>query len=677
MGRDAFVCNPWVCDSTAEPFMPVAHVSFPIRPSRLLAACVALLLNPALQALAADDDDAVDNAVNNVVVTANRIEQPLSRIGDSVTVITAKELRRSQKTAVSDLLAMTPGVTIARNGGFGGTTTLRIRGAETDQTVVLIDGVKLNDPAQASGGFNFGNLIANEYAQIEVLRGPQSTMWGSQAIGGVVNIVTPMPEGPLSGEVSAEAGSHETVLLRARAEAGGDRFAWRVGSNYLSTDGISAFDRDLGGLEHDSYRNVGFNARGIVHITDNTSAEVRATWSDGRSEFDGTPPPTFQFVDTPEYGNVEELVTYVGLNMSALDGRLENRVGFAYTDTDREHFNPSSQVPVTFDAYGRNERWEYQGTLLFSNAISGVIGLESERSEMSSASPTTSSPNPTPLQDAVQVDSAYAQLTVSAIEALSVTAGLRYDDHDTFGNQTTARASAAWSVTPSTILRASYGEGFKAPTLYQLHSPYGNLNLNPEEAQAWDAGIEQRLFDQKLVLSATYFDRDTTNMIDFVSCFGVDTPQCQAQPNGYYDNVQRSEATGVELGLAAQLAKGLLLSANYTDMESENATRGSSNFGRSLARRPGETTNATISYEWPMGLTTAVAAQHAGRSYDNASNSIVLDGYTLVDLRASYAVSKSLEVFGRIENVLDDDYQTVFRYGSLGRTFYGGLRQSF
>ena len=643
-------------------------------PSRLLALSISLVLHPTLQAFGAD----ADSDIQSVVVTANRIEQPLSRVGDSVTVISAKEQRLSQKTSVSDLLAATPGVTVARNGGIGGSTTVFIRGAESHQTVMLIDGVKMNDPSQASGAFNFGDLIATDYAQIEVLRGPQSTLWGSQAIGGVVNIVTPMPEGPLSGAMSAEGGTHETALVRARAEAGGERFAWRVAGGYLSSDGISAYDRDLGGKESDSYRNVGFNARGIYHITDNASAEVRSTWSDGRSEFDGFPAPRFSFTDTPEYGSTEELVSYAGLNLSALDGRLANRIGFSYTDTDRRNIDPSSPVPVTFDAYGRTKRWEYQGTLLITDAISTIVGLESERSKLSSVSPTTSDPNPVPLTGDVQLDSAYAQLTVTPIDVLTISAGLRYDDHDTFGDHTTARASAAWSVTPSTIVRTSYGEGFKAPTLYQLYSQYGNLNLEAEQAEAWDAGIEQRLFGNKVTVGATYFHRDTTDMIDFVSCFDDVVPaRCTTQPDGYYDNVQQAEAKGVELSLAAQLTERLAFSANYTNMDSENAARGSDNFGRSLQRRPDETANALVSYEWPLGLTTAVAVQHAGRSYDNVTNTAVLDGYTLVDFRASYAVSKSLEVYGRVENAFDENYETIRRYGTLGRTFYGGLRQSF
>jgi vitamin B12 transporter len=646
--------------------------------SRLLALSISLLLQPALSAMAADANDshAGDN-VEDVVVTANRIEQQASRVGDSVTVISAKEQRRSQKTAVSDLIAMTPGVTVTRNGGIGGATSVRIRGAETDQTVVLIDGVKLNDPSNASGGYNFANLIASEYSHIEVLRGPQSTLWGSQAIGGVVHIVTPVPDGPLAGSISAEGGTHDSALVRAYAQAGDERFAWRVAGGYLTSDGISAFARNQGGRESDGYRNVGFNARGIFHISDNVSAEVRSTWSDGRTEFDGFPPPAFSFADTPEYGTTEELLSYAGLNISAFDGRFENRIGFAYTDTDRHNTDPTSLVPTTFDASGHNKRWEYQGTLHFTEQLIGIVGLESERSEMTSVSPTEFEPNPVPIGDDVQIDSIYAQLTATPFDALTVSAGVRHDDHDTFGGYTTSRASAAWSVAQSTILRASYGEGFKAPTLYQLYSQYGNVSLDPEEAESWDAGVEQRFFDDKVTVTATYFNRDTSNMIDFVSCFGESSPECAAKPNGYYENVQKTNAKGVELSLATQLTEQLAFSANYTSMDAENTARGTPNFGRSLARRPKETANAQVSYDWLIGLTTTVAVQHAGRSFDTASNSYVMDGYTLVDFRASYAVTDSLEVYGRVENAFNEDYENTRRYGVLGRTFFGGVRQRF
>ena len=263
-------------------------------------------------------DGSGSEQLERVIVSANRIEQPLSRIGDSVTLIDAEQVRASQKLTVSDLLATTPGVTVSRNGGLGGTTQLRIRGAEHDQTVVLIDGVKLNDPSSAGGGFNFANLLTGDYMRIEVLRGPQSTLWGSQAIGGVVNVVTTVPEGPLLASYAAEGGERGSATVQARAEAGSERFSWRVAGKYLTTDGISALNDDRGGREKDGYRNTGANVRGLWRINEAVSAELRTTYSRGRVEFDGFPAPTFELADTREYGTTEELVSYAGVNATTV-----------------------------------------------------------------------------------------------------------------------------------------------------------------------------------------------------------------------------------------------------------------------------------------------------------------------------------------------------------------------
>src|SRR5687768_131476 len=614
--------------------------------------------------------------LERVIVSANRIAQPLSRIGDSVTLIDAEQVRASQKLTVSDLLATTPGVSVSRNGGLGGSTQLRIRGAEHDQTVVLIDGIKLNDPSSAGGGFNFANLLTGDYMRIEVLRGPQSTLWGSQAIGGVINVVTMVPEGPLLASYAAEGGERGSATVQARAEAGGERFSWRVAGRYLTTDGISALNADRGGREKDGYRNTGANVRGLWRISDAVSAELRTTYSRGRVEFDGFPAPAFALADTREYGITEELVSYAGINATTFGGKLHNRIGFAFTDTDRENIDPDSSVPTTFDATGRNERWEYQGTLTLSDAVSGVFGLESEHSELDTRSPTEFDPNPAPLANDARLDSVYAQVSVSPIDALTLTAGMRYDDHDTFGDENTGRAAIAWSATPTTIVRASYGEGFKAPTLFQLFSEFGNEDLAPERADAWDVGVEQHLLSDALVLSATYFGRNTRNMIDFVSCFPSTDPRCTTRPFGFYDNVAKTAAEGIELGLTARIGERLRVEANYTDMDTTNRAPGS-NFGRDLPRRPDQTLNGEVTYAWPMGLTTTVAVTHAGRSFDDAANTVVVDSYTVVDLRAGFAFRDNLEVYGRLENAFDEEYETIARYGTPGRAMFVGVRQSF
>lgn len=641
--------------------------------SRSVPFLLSCLLAPAGAVFGADAPKQA--ALERVVVTANREEQPLSRVGDSVTLIEPDEVRASQKLAISELLATTPGITVTRNGGLGTSTQLRIRGAESDQTVVLIDGVKLNDPSSAGGGFDFGNLLTGDYMRIEVLRGPQSTLWGSQAIGGVINVVTTVPEGPLLAAYSAEGGERGSATVQARAEAGGERFAWRVAGQYLTTDGVSALNDDRGGREDDGYRNVGANVRGLWRITDAVSAEVRTTYSSGRTDFDGFPPPNFELTDTREYSDTDELVSYAGVNATTFGGKLQNRFGFAYTDTDRENIDPDSPLRTTFDASGSNKRWEYQGTLTLTDKVGGVFGLESERSQLDTRSPSPFDPNPVPLVHDARLDSIYAQLTVAPIETLTLTGGMRYDDHDTFGSESTGRATLAWAATPTTIVRATYGEGFKAPTLFQLFSEFGNEELAPERADAWDAGIEQHLLNDALVLSATYFGRNTRSMIDFVSCFPAVDPRCATHPFGFYDNVQKTQTDGFELELVAHLGERLRFNANYTDMDTENG--GSENFGLELARRPGQTLNGELTYDWAFGLTTTVAMTHAGRSFDDAANTVVNDAYTVVDLRASFALRDDLELYGRLENAFDEEYETIARYGTPGRGLFVGVRQSF
>ena len=263
---------------------------------------------------------------------------------------------------------------------------------------MLIDGVKLNDPSSAGGGFNFANLLTGDYMRIEVLRGPQSTLWGSQAIGGVVNVVTTVPEGPLLASYAAEGGARGSATVQARAEAGGERFSWRVAGKYLTTDGISALNDDRGGREQRrlsqhrrqraravAYQRCGF--RRAAHDLQPRARRVRRLSAARRSRS-----PTRASTAT-----TEELVRYAGVNATTFGGKLQNRIGFAYTDTDRENIDPDSPVPTTFDATGRNERWEYQGTLTLNDVVSGVFGLESEHSELDTRSPTEFDPNPMPL----------------------------------------------------------------------------------------------------------------------------------------------------------------------------------------------------------------------------------------------------------------------------------------
>ena len=446
------------------------------------------------------------DAGTDILVTANREARPASTVGQAVTVLDTATITQRQAVTVSDLLRQTPGVTVTRNGGVGTATSVNIRGAESDQTVALIDGIKLNDPSSPGGGFNFGSLLIGNIARIEVLRGAQAVLWGSQAIGGVVNLITRQPTEQLSVNARAEGGWHET----------GQAFA----------------------------------------------------------------------------------------NVSGKSG------------------------PVT---RGR-----------------------------------------------ARIFSVYGQLAVTPIAGLTGTAGVRHDDHNIFGGATTFSGSGVYSPNGgATAFRASYSEGFKAPTLYQLQSEYGNTALDPERSHGWDAGVTQKALGGAVEASATYFRRNSSDLITFVSCTAPLTGVCTGKPNGTYDNIARARAQGVELSLLLRPVEALTFSAAYTYLDAKNRSTGTANFDRDLARRPDDSVTVNADYRWPFGLTTGATITAIGDSFDNASNARRLDGYVVTDVRASFPLGEHVEVYGRVENVFNERYQTIYQYGQPGRGAFGGIRLTY
>jgi vitamin B12 transporter len=317
--------------------------------------------------------------------------------------------------------------------------------------------------------------------------------------------------------------------------------------------------------------------------------------------------------------------------------------------------------------------------------LTALFGIENERSRFRSVSPPASLSTPVPpfARGSAEITSVYGQLRVEPLSGLTLTGGVRNDDHSRFGGETLFSAGGIWVLPTNTVLRASYGEGFKAPTLYQLFSEYGNVALRPEQAHGWEVGAEQRFLGGRLNLGATYFERTTTDQIIYNSCAPTSADPLCFQPGanisrwGYYQNVSRAEAQGIEVQAAAQLIDGLTIDGNYSWTLAEDRSPGSENLGKWLPRRPRNTANGSISYAWRFGLTTGVAIRWSGHSFDNAANSTRLDAYTLVDLRAEYALSPRLRLFGRVENIFDESYMTAYRYGTLGRSFYAGMRARF
>ena len=615
---------------------------------------------------AADDNSIVVAdwiAIPDIIVSAGVGQQP-NQIGQAVTVITRDEIERRQTVSISDLLATTPGVTVSRNGGVGTVTALRIRGAEGEQTLTIIDGVRVNDPSSPGGAFDFGNLLAGSVERIEVLRGPNSVPWGSQAIGGVVNITTIKPSEGLGGRGSVEYGSHNSLFANAGVSGGTGPVTAALTGGYLRSDGISAA---ASGTEPDGYEQYGATGSVGIAFTDDIGLDLRAYYAHSRTDLDGFPPPNYALGDDAEYSVAQEIYGYAGVHANLLDGRFHNRIAFTIADINRDNYDPAYGSAPSFFGRGRSARYEYQGDFKVVDQLRLVAGAEHEDSSYYDGSPTHKS----------GITSFYGEAIVTPIEELTVTGGVRHDDNRDFGGHTSFGANAALALREGTTLRASYAEGFKAPTLYQRFSDYGTVSLRPETARSYDLGIEQKLLGGRAIAGVTWFHRDTTNQIDFRSCAAVDVTNpssiCFHRPYGTYDNIARTRAQGVEFELTLHPIQAFTVTGNFSYIDSVNRSPGA-NFGKDLARRPKVTVSMSADYRLPFGLSVGGTISHAGDSFDNAANTTRLDGYVLAGLRAEMPIGDHFVLYGRVDNLFDEKYQTVAGYGTYGRTAYGGIR---
>lgn len=577
-----------------------------------------------------------------VIVEGSRLGQTASEIGSSVSVITAEDIERLGFDFALDAVAAAPGVTINSNGAFGGSATVRIRGASSEQTLVLVDGVAVNDPTSPGGGFNFARLDTENIERIEVLKGPQSTLWGTDAIGGVVSITTKRPEPGLGGAVFGEYGSFNTFRGGASVENANETGDFRLALVGTSTDGISKADEDNGNGEEDAYDALTLSAKGGLNIREaRVSADV--LWTDAEAEFDSfSGGAQGSVADGDETSETEELSANLSITAPLLDGRLENLLLIGYSDIKRENF--SNGAP-SFDAEGDRVVYRYQGTLSVNEM--NTLAFGAEREESSSDEEDTS------------IDGLFVLYEFKPVEDLTLTGGLRMDDHERFGSETTGRLAAAYNPTETLTLRTSWGQGFKAPTIFQTtffccDAERPNADLQAETSEAFDVGMDWRSADGRAEASITYFDQDSENQIDF--SFAI----------GGYENIAVVESQGVELYGGYQFTDWLTVSADYAYIDAQDGD------GDALARLPEHSGDITVSIDPEGAFSGALLVRYNGEEPN--TNGSTLDSWTRVDLTGSCDFSDRIELFGRIENLLDEEYQQILGYGTPGLSGSVGVR---
>ncbi len=606
-----------------------------------------------------------------IVVTATRIATPTREVGSSVTVITANEIEEKQKMTVLEVLRTVPALDVVQSGGPGGTTSIFIRGAKSEYTLVLIDGIEINDPISAGRSYNFANLTTDNIERIEIIRGPQSTLYGSDAIGGVINIITKKGKGKTSGFVSLEGGSFST-LRESAGVSGGDKWVdYSLGLSRWDTDGISAANEKDGNSEKDGYENTSISARLGVTPTENAGVDFILRYIKDKSDLDN-----FGGVGGDDPNNTatgKQLFFRTQLRLSLLDDLWEQKLGFSLTEYNRDYQNNTdADHPTDFSrgSYdGEELKFDWQHNLYLHETNTLTLGVENEEERGKSDYYSESVWGAyTSIFDkkTARTTSYYLQDQVKLWDSWFTTLGVRLDDHSKFGTKVTYRVASAYLIPHTgTKLKGTYGTGFKAPSLYYLYSEYGDENLAPEESTGWDAGVEQSFFGKKLIMEATYFSNKFDNMIEYDSS------------TWRFTNVASAKTKGVELSASIRPIDDLSLRANYTYTETEDKTT-----GEELLRRPKNKLGINANYRFFDKGNVNLGIAYVGDRKDNdystwPATRVELPSYTLVNLATSYQITKNIQVFGRAENLLNKGYEEVKGYGTPGISAFAGAKMSF
>jgi vitamin B12 transporter len=591
----------------------------------------------------------------SITVTATGTRSEVEDTGQAVTVIGQSEIEAVQGHDVTRVLTRAPGVTFARNGPAGAFTGVRVRGAEAEQLLVILDGVRVSDPAAPGGGFDFGNLGAGNLAKIDLLRGSNSTIWGSDAIGGVL-VASTRAESGLRG--SAEYGARDTAHLAASGGIGGERGFIGGGASWYRSDGFSAA---ANGTEADGFEQLAADGQARAYLSDRFELFVRGRYAEGELDLDGYPAPAFLLADTAEH---QETRQYSGAAGAVYDSGVLFLAGtWSLADTGRELFDPAFGPAPNYTTDGHSDRLDLTGEWRPIGPLILAFGGSYEWTKFATLFDSG---------HATGIAGAYAQLGIE-FGAVSGHAGARIDDHQDFGGATSFGADLSWEVAPAVRLRASVGEGFKAPSLFQLHSDYGNVLLRPEKSTSFDLGLAWNQRGQGSYAGVTLYRRDSEDLIGFVSCWGTVTGICAGRPFGTYDNIGRARSQGVEVEGGTEVVPGLTLMGAYSLADNANRSVGSANFGKPLPRRPRHALSLGVELELG-GPVVGADLRWASESFDDPAATVRMPAYATLDLTARWPVSERVELFGRIENVWDEPYQTAAGYASPGRGAFVGVR---
>lgn len=573
--------------------------------------------------------------VDDVVVTATRLPAVVHDT-PGARVIEAETIRLRGTVFAPDILADVPGLSVYR-AAPGGVTSVRMRGAAQDKSLVLVDGVPVNDPSQPAGGFDFSGFDLGAVQRIEVLSGPQSSLWGSDAIGGVIAFTSREIDGL---EADAEAGSFDTVRSRLAGGVSTERHALGASWSRYETEGISAA---ASGTEDDGVEAESFALNGRLALTDRLSVEARARQSDVFAEIDDFGP-----VDSLDTTDTRNRSGFVRLTAAGLLG-LDHQITAAASDIARV---TDSAFPSTYEGERRLLRWQADGRA--GHGVSFAFGLEREETEAFLNGYAADH----------GVDSAFGTLRWRATDRVTVSLGLRHDSTDDFGGETTGRASAAWDLGGGFTLSGAYGTGFKTPSVSQAVCDFCFVlpgtavpALVPESARGGEIALGWRSADGRFDGRVTAYRLDVDDQID-----GVFDP---GTFEFYYVNVDETRTDGVELEGRATLGGGfdLTVAWAWTDAQDLGA-------GTPILRVPERAGSATLAWSGDR-LSAALTVRGEGDMPDSGGER---GAFVTANVSGAWRLSDRVELTARIENLADERYEQLLGYGEPGRSGYVGVR---
>lgn len=622
---------------------------------------------------------AADITADAVVVTASRVPTPIEQVGSSVTVIDAEEIARQKWRSLPEALAAVPGLRVSPSGGPGAQTSVFTRGTNSNHTLILIDGVRAGDPSTPNGAYDFAHLLLDDVERIEIVRGPQSSLYGSDAIGGVINIITRRGRDGLHGYARVDGGSFRTLSEAAGVSSAQNRFHYALNASHTESDGQDVTPARLRAgapAESDGYRNTTVSANAGFAPTADTMLNLLTRYSEARSQLD-----VGSGEDPDSESTARQSTVRAEARGTFLNGLWRPLLAVNHTRHQRENFNERQTATGDEDHTrysGTRDTVEFQNDLYLGTANVMTVGAETAKETMQTSGTSVYGSGFGDFIITQDTDTSERARSVYLLDQLRLgrrwrgNAGIRWDDHDTFDPVVTYRIAPLFLIPETaTRLKASYGTGYKAPSLFERFgiaptnygfAYTGNPTLQPEESRGWEAGLEQSVWGGRFEGGATYFSNRIENLIQTVYLPSFDSTSV---------NISQAKTWGGEAFLATQAAGNLRLRLDYT------YTRTLDTNGLELLRRPRH--GARLNMEYQLGTSSQFSAEmlYTGERQDVdrvTGARITASDYVLVNLAASTDLARNLSVFGRIQNLFNHDHEPVSGFQGPGRGLFVGIR---